>query len=141
MTDADAAEANAAEHERKRRKFLRHRKDNAAPAAIVCTNRGAHKRVHLTPVIVFKNEGVVEVSEVLLLRKSASGRVVPAEPTDPHPRVCVPRTGEHTPDALKTAVVWEFSCPLCTRTPRVRRALIVAAVMAGEKVLDVSYSE
>jgi hypothetical protein len=129
------------DYERKKRKFLRHRRDKATPVAIVCTNRGNHKRVHLVPVIVFAEEGVVEVPEVPLLRKSGSGIVVAAEPTDPHPRVCVPRTGEHTPDALKAAAVWEFSCPLCTRTPRVNKALIAAATTAGQKVVDVSYSE
>ncbi len=129
------------DYERRKRKFLRHRKDKATPAAIVCTNRGAHKRVHLAPVIVFTDEGVVEVSEVPLLRKSGSGRVVPAEPTDPRPRVYVPRTGEHTLDALKAAEAWEFSCPLCARTPRVKKTLITAAVAAGAKVVDVSYAK
>lgn len=125
------------DYERRKRKFLRHRRDKAAPVTIVCTNRGAHNRVHLAPVIVFAEEGVVELPEVLLLRKSGSGRLVPADNSPPLVRV--PRTGECTIEALNAAAVWEFSCPQCRRTPRVSKALIIAAGTRGEKVFDVSH--
>lgn len=129
------------DHERQRRKFLRHRKDNATPVAIVCTDRKEHRRVHLAPVIFFADENVVELSEVLLLRESGSGAVVPAGAADRRAAVRVPKTGEFTPDALKAAAAWEFSCPLCSRKPRVPKALLIAAVTSGAKVVDVSYTD
>lgn len=129
------------DYERQRRKFLRHRKDNATPVAIVCTDREEHRRVHLAPAIYFADEGVIEVSEVLLLRESGSGAAVPAGSAGRRPGVRVPKTDEFTPDALKAAAVWEFSCPLCPRTPRVPKALLIAAVTSGAKVVDVSYTD
>lgn len=128
------------EHQAKRAKFLRHRRENAIPVAIVCTNQHEHRLAHLTAAIVFtSDEGVIEVSEVLLLRKSGSGAVVPVKPLDRWVRV--PETGQSTPDALKAALAWEFSCPLCTRKPRVRKSWMVAEVTSGKKVVDVSYTE
>lgn len=127
------------DYERRRRKFLRHHGGKAVPVAIVCTNRGAHKRVSLASVTVFTDEGVAELADVLLLRTSGSGSVVPANTSDP--LVGVPRTGERTAEALNRAGVWEFSCPKCSRTPRVTKALIVGAGSHGMKVIDVSYHE
>jgi len=127
------------DHERKRARFLRHHGDKAKPVAIVCTNRETHKRVHLAAVTVFTAEGVVELSEVLLLRKSGSGRVVPADNNFASPLVRVPRTGETIAEALNAAATWEFSCPKCGRTPRVRKDWIIDAGRRGAKLFDVSH--
>lgn len=113
-----------------------------APLTIICTGRGAHPRTVLLGVHVFTHSGHVELSSGHLgIRATGAGRLVAGEPAGSLQRARVPRvpkTGECTRDALDAADAWEFSCPRCARTPRVRKAALTAAAHMGWAEVDVS---
>ena len=111
-----------------------------ASVAIVCTGRGAHRRTVLPGVHVFTHSGHVELSAYHFgIRTKGDGRLDVGEPAVTSERVRVPKTGECTREALDAADAWEFSCPRCARTPRVRKATLTAAAHLGRPEVDVSF--
>ena len=113
------------------------------PVTVVCTNRNRHKRTVLIGVHVFMHSGHVELSEYHLgVRVSGAGLLTAGEPSAPD-RVRVPKTGEHTREALDAAGAWEFCCPRrgCGQTPRVRKAELAAAARLGRDEVDVSFGD
>ena len=73
------------DYERKKRKFLRHRRDKATPVTIVCTNRGDHKRVHLAPQSCLRKKAWLRFQRCCCSANPGAGRVVPTEPDRPAP--------------------------------------------------------
>jgi hypothetical protein len=71
---------------------------------------------------------------------SGSGKVQWSEPKNARKWVSLPSNAEGS--ALKDAPVWEFHCPRCRQTPRIRKSLIAAAIAkTGGRELDVSYTD
>jgi hypothetical protein len=110
------------------------------PIAIVCTGRDKHSRTVLPGVHVFIHSGHVELSAYHHgIRVTGAGKLEAGEPGSKPQRVRVPRTGECTREALDAADAWEFSCPRCGRTPRVRKAVLADAARLGVAEVDVSF--
>ena len=120
------------------------------PTAVlmVCTDRGSHERVILADVVVYTHSGLVELGDRYLLPRAKPqprgldffGPSVKAQRAAGNRvrHVRVPRTGEQDITALHAVAAWEFDCPQCTATPRIRRDKIADAVKAGLPEIDVS---
>lgn len=95
------------------------------PLRIVCSDRDQHERIPLVGVQVWPDGKVLIELEAVRNRSRA--------------HVTVPRTdGPVSVADLNNADAWEFWCPQCRRTPRVRKAVLVAAARNEMPEFDVS---